>query len=267
MITTGHVLKLQLKQRLQYRETFLVSILLHPIMMVVHTLLFKGIYEYNQENTMAGYSLKQMIWYFGAIHFFYYLVWNGTDKSLTEKVLYGGMETQLIKPFSTMYWEFTQLISQKLLSFFLEFIPVFGIYMAICFPEFMSFTGFIQYLVLTAFAFVQFFLLSYMFGVLAFVWHNVSAFNALKFILVNVLAGASMPVAFFPGWLQKIIMALPFHYLFHTPVQYLLGKTEGSSWPVFFQDVLIHGAWLAALFMITQLIHKKTMRHYLSVGG
>lgn len=261
------VLKHQLKQRMQYRESFLISILLHPVMMAVHTLFFKGIYAYNGQHVLLGYSLNQMIWYFGAIYFFYYLVWNGTDKSMSDKVLYSGMETQLVRPFSMMFWEFSQLLSQKMLSVVFEFLPVLGIYFIICTPGFMTVDGFFQYLILTGLSFLQFFFLSYLFGLLSFVWQNISAFQTIKFIIVNVFAGASLPIAFFPMAVQKVILMLPFHYLFHTPVQYLLGKMGNNSWSLFLTDAAIQSGWILLFYLMSQWLYRRTMKHYLSAGG
>src|SRR3954467_7826477 len=89
-----------LKLRLQYRETFLFSLVLHPLVMLLILAMFKGVYA-NQERVL-GYSQSQMVWYFGSSQFFYYLVWNIVDKNIAQKVMFGGMERELVRPYSLL---------------------------------------------------------------------------------------------------------------------------------------------------------------------
>lgn len=262
-----HVFSHHLRQVLQYRGALLLSLFLHPLIMVFHTLMFKGIYEYNHQQTLLGYTLPQMIWYFGSIHFFYYLVWNNIDKSINEKVLYGGFEVQLLKPFSIMAWEFSQLASQKILSVIIEFVPVYLIYYFICFPDFMSVTGLCQYLILSVLALIQFFLMGFTMGVLSFKLNNLTFLNSIKFIIVNIFAGAAFPIEFFPEILKKIILVLPFHYLYYTPVQFLLGRVNIGVWKVFAECVMLQMLWILAFFIIARSVLNRTMKSYMSVGG
>jgi ABC-2 type transport system permease protein len=257
--------KHHLKLRLQYRETFLFSLLLHPLVMLLILAMFRGIYA--KSDLVLGYSQSQMVWYFGASQFFYYLVWNVVDKNIAQKVMFGGMDQQLTRPYSLMTWEFVQLVAHKLLSLVFEFLPVFLAYWLILRPDFLSLAGLGEYLLLTALALVEFFLLSFLFGLLSFLWHDISATNALKFITVNVLAGVALPIAFFPHGLQRLILALPFHYLFHTPVEYLLGRADVHAWPRFAEVCAAQCAWIALLFALCAFGSRRTIRHFLSAGG
>lgn len=261
------IAKHHIKVRLEYRGSFLFSLFLHPLVMLLTMLMFKGIYRHHELRSLFGYSLGQIVWYFGAAQFFYYLVWNMVDKNISEKVLYGRMEEQLLRPYSLLAWEFVQLTSQKLLAVLFEFIPVFLIYLLIWYPDFLTLSGLAQYLALTALAFVQFFLMSFLLGLLAFLWHDVSSANVLKFIVVNLLAGVSLPIAFFPGSLQTWILALPFHYLFHTPVAHLLGTVNVDRWSDFAGTVLGQLTWILLLFLLAELGCRRALARFLSVGG
>lgn len=257
--------KHHLKLRLQYRETFLFSLVLHPLVMLLISAMFAGVYQ--KQERVLGYSQSQMVWYFGSSQFFYYLVWNIVDKNIAHKVMFGGMDRELVRPYSLISWELVQLLAQKLLALAFEFIPVFLAYWLILRPDFLSGAGLAQYLILTALALLQFFLLSFLFGLLAFVWQDVSAAQALKFIVVNVLAGVALPIAFFPERMQRVLYALPFQYLFHVPVQHLLGRADVTRWDYFAMECLWHCAWLAALFVLTEAASRRTVRHFLSAGG
>jgi len=257
--------KHHLKLRLQYRETFLFSLVLHPLVMLLILAMFKGVYA--KQQTVLGYSQSQMVWYFGSSQFFYYLVWNIVDKNIAQKVMFGGMDRELVRPYSLLSWELVQLLAHKLLALVFEFIPVFLAYWLILRPDFLTGAGLAQYLILTALALLQFFLLSFLFGILAFIWQDVSAAHALKFIVVNVLAGVALPIAFFPQAVQRVLYALPFQYLFHVPVQHLLGRVDVARWDAFAVTCAWHSAWLVALFILTEAASRRTVRHFLSAGG
>lgn len=256
-----------LKIRLEYRQTFLFSLVLHPLVMLLISFMFRGIYAHHDQQRLLGYTLAQMVWYFGASQFFYYLVWNIVDKNISERVLYGGMDQQLTRPYSMLTWEFAQLVSHKLLSFALEFVPVFLLYTLVWTPDFLSVAGVTQYLIATALASVQFFLMSFILGALAFVFQDVSSANAIKFIIVNVFAGVALPIAFFPNGLEQLILNLPFHYLFHTPVSYLLGTAREPGWQAFCGVMLGQCFWLLVLLLAAELVHRRTLRHFVSAGG
>ena len=257
--------KHHLKLRLQYRETFLFSLLLHPLVMLLIFEMFKGVYA--KQELLLGYSQSQMVWYFGSSQFFYYLVWNIVDKNIAQKVMFGGMDRELVRPYSLLSWELVQLLAHKLLALVFEFLPVFLAYWLILRPDFLSAAGLLQYLILTALALLQFFLLGFLFGILAFLWQDVSAAQVLKFIIVNVFAGVALPIAFFPEGIQRVLYALPFQYLFHVPVQHLLGRVDVTRWDRFAVTCLWHCAWLVLLLISTTAASRRTIRHFLSAGG
>ena len=259
--------KHHLKQRLEYRGTFLFSLALHPLVMGLVLLMFRNVYGQRAESTLLGYSLGQMVWYFGAGQFFYYLVWNIVDQNMSERVLYGSMDQLLVRPYSLFTWELVQLGAHKLLALLFEFLPVFVLYALILRPEFLTPLGLLRYGLLTLLATLQFFAMSFALGVLSLSWQNVSAFAVLKAVAVNLLAGVAMPVAFYPPQLQSLVLALPFHYLFHTPVSYLLGMSSDASWLTFARVVIAQLAWIAGFTLLALLTYRRTLRRFLSVGG
>jgi len=257
--------KHHLKLRLEYRETFLLSLALHPLVMLLILSLFDRVYR--DRESVLGYSRAQMVWYFGASQFFYYLVWNIVDKNIARKVLFGGMDQELTRPYSLMTWEWVQLLAHKLLAFAFEFLPVFLLYCWILRPVFLTPAGLLQYLILTALALAQFFLLSFLFGTLSFLFHDVSSAQAVKFVIVNVLAGVAVPIAFFPSGMRRLILALPFKYLFYVPVSHLLGAVDSTRWDLFARSCAVSAAWVALLFVAASWSARQTMRRFLSAGG
>jgi len=267
LFALGELFKHHLKQRLQYRTTFWFSLLLHPLVMLLVMFMFRGVYSHRQQSNLLGYSLGQMVWYFGASQFFYYLVWNIVDKNMSERVIYGTMDQQLVRPYSLFTWELVQLGAHKLHALAFEFLPVFLLYALIWRPEFLTASGVFRYGVLTLLAALQFFAMSFALGVLAFSWQDVSAFGLIKAAVVNLFAGVALPIAFFPRALQSCALALPFHYLFHTPVSYLLGTAPDTSWAAFGSVLVRQLGWTIGFVLVGLGLYRRSVRRFVSAGG
>jgi ABC-2 type transport system permease protein len=253
--------------RLAYRNTLLFSTVLHPLVMLVTLLMLEGIYVHHGQPTLLGYSLPQMVWYFGAAQFFYQLVWNSVEKDIGERVLLGRLDQDLVRPFSLLAWELLNVGTQKVLCFVFEFVPVILVYTLICFPDFMTLAGLAQYLVLTAFGCLQFFLMSFVLASLTFVWQDASSLSAIKLLAVNLLSGVALPLAFFPERMQRFILCLPLHFLFHTPVAHLLGQADVENWAAFLMLLGQESIWSAFLLFLAWATYRRMIVRLSSAGG
>jgi ABC-2 type transport system permease protein len=253
--------------RLSYRNTLLFSTVLHPLVMLVTLLMLEGVYAHHGQPTLLGYSLPQMVWYFGAAQFFYQLVWNTVEKDVGERVLLGRLDQDLVRPFSLLAWELLNLSAQKVLCFVFEFVPVVGVYTLICFPDFMTLAGFFQYLVLTALGCLQFFLMSFVLASLTFVWQDASSLSAIKLLAVNLLSGVALPLSFFPEPVQKVVLSLPLQYLFHTPVAHLLGQADVAGWSAFMLLLGHESIWSSLLLVLAWASYRRMITRLASAGG
>lgn len=81
-------------------------------------------------------------------------------------------------------------------------------------------------------------------GMLTFWLERVWGLAFMVSFLTSFLSGFTIPLWIFPDWLATVALALPFHFLFHTPVQALLiglGPVE------FFLTLAQELLWIAVL--------------------
>jgi viologen exporter family transport system permease protein len=235
-------------------------------MLILFINLLTSLYARNNTSSILGYSLAQMIWYFGAVKFFFYLVVSYTDRSLSESILSGGLATKMIKPVSIILMEFSEALVARVGAFFLEFVPNFIIYSILVPPSFMTVESFIKYLILTALAFVLFFLMSFMLGLIAFKWENAEAFYEIKALVISVLSGASIPIEFFPTIFQRIIKFLPFQYMFYTPIRVFLNMPETQGIPYFINTFMMLALWIGILYVAALALWRKNSPSFSAVG-
>lgn len=255
-----------LRARLEYRRALLFSVLIHPLVMLVTLSILRGMYAQRGDGRLLGYSLTELVWYFGATQFFYQLVWNTLEKEIGERVLSGRIARDLTRPCSLFRWELLQLCAQKTLCAVFEFVPVSLVYAGVCFPDFLTGVGLARYLVLMAFAFWQFFLLSFTLASLVFVWQDPSSLAALKLLIVHLLSGAALPYAFYPSAVRGVLERLPFRFFFHTPVAHLLGRA-GAGWESFAGLLVEELLWSLALLGLARVSHGWLVRRSSVAGG
>jgi ABC-2 type transport system permease protein len=204
------VIKLYLKVMIQYRTTFMLSLIGEPVLYLINIIYFSAIYAYNGKDTVLGYSLTQMIWYFAGISLVWQCIWNSTDNNISQKILSGDLAVDLLKPFSTLKLELAYALSARILAVMLEFVPVLAIYMLLFFPGFITIFVVIKFLIVMPLSFLMFFLLNYLIGLTAFFIKNNTSLQTVKYVLITLTAGGFIPLDFFPQWVQRVTGVLPF---------------------------------------------------------
>ena len=261
------IFKINLKILVFYRWGFYISIIVHPLLLILYVSLLRSIYANDPQQIILGYTCTQMIWYFAGISFFYFLVYCNIDKEISDSIISGDMAIRLLKPLSIMKYEFSKLIASKILSLIFEFIPVCIIYVILVYPSFISFAGVFKYLVITFFAFVLYFFISFLIGITAFTSQSVNSLQGIKSLLINFAAGAFIPIEFFPVAVQNVIKILPFQYILYVPIQFLLNKPITQDWSYFFKVLLILTVWIIFFYGLCKISLKGMIKKFISVGG
>jgi ABC-2 type transport system permease protein len=261
------IFKFNLKIYFHYRWSFLISVITSPIILVLQIALFKTIYSYNNTSIIHGYTCIQMIWYFIARKFFFYLVWSYPEEEISENIVSGSMAIRLVQPLSLIKWEAAKFTALKLYGFFLEFLPGFFIYMLIAFPEFLTGISFLKYIIQLFLSSILLFLISFLLGTAAFKWQSITALQSLKIIVINFAAGLFIPLEFFPGIIQRIVKILPFQYLFYIPVRFLLNMPDSRSLYFFIKTVIIEIIWIILFYLLCKLALRNMVKYFSSVGG
>lgn len=81
--------------------------------------------------------------------------------------------------------------------------------------------------------------------------------------MVIIIAGYVMPLSFFPLWIQRLALALPFAYMVYLPVQMLTGQLSVLQ---LFQGIGMQVLWLTVLVMLYKFAWKKGIPLFTGVG-
>jgi ABC-2 type transport system permease protein len=82
--------------------------------------------------------------------------------------------------------------------------------------------------------------------------------------VVDVLAGTIVPLSLFPGWLEGLVLALPFRGIAYVPLSIYTGAIRGAE---IWINILAQLAWAGALILLTRLIWLLARRRLVVQGG
>lgn len=97
-------------------------------------------------------------------------------------------------------------------------------------------------------------------------FYTVSA-NGIRILASSVmefLAGALIPIPFFPEWVQRILYALPFASMQNTPFLIYVGHMEPVQ---ALKSIALQALWFAILLLIGRVLIRKAQKKVVMQGG
>ncbi len=83
-------------------------------------------------------------------------------------------------------------------------------------------------------------------------------------IVQNVLAGALVPLWFFPAWFASFDRLLPFQGTLNVPLSLYIGRTPVSQ---LWNDLAVQAGWIVGLALLTTLIWQRAAARVTVLGG
>jgi len=102
----------------------------------------------------------------------------------------------------------------------------------------------------------------YLLGCLAFWMEQIRGILYSVGLAMNLLTGVLIPLAFFPGWLQRVLALTPFPYFLYVPVRLL---TDLATIPRI-EDILTIGVWAIIMTTAAHLVFRCGLRQFTGHG-
>jgi ABC-2 type transport system permease protein len=256
-----------MKVYLAYPLSFLISVVLHPMLLVLNIYLFQSIYAYNGTSHIKGYDLTQMIWYYGVTNFVWILTFNFVDRRMSNYILSGELGPLLLRPFSLFRYELATAIAGRATGVLLEFIPDMIVYWLIIPPTFMTWFSFVKFLTVIILAFFLQFLINFLIGISAMITQNNNGLKRVNHAFLLLLGGTLIPLDFFPEWLRRICDALPFKYIFYEPIRVFVNHPDTAPISVWIHIMLMQLLWIAGLYVAGRIIWALLIKKVIMAGG
>jgi ABC-2 type transport system permease protein len=252
------------KEWAAYRSHALLSLLVGPAYYLAQVFIWKAVYTGRE--SLGGFSLPQMLYYFGTAALIHYLVMDFADWNLQMLVSTGRFLTFALRPIPHVFFALAQKVGHRLLGLIVEFVPVWLIFALVFRIPLVPVRPAWAFLS-TALGFLMMFLVNYSIGCMAFWMTRTDGMRALFRFFRDVLAGAFIPLSFFPRGVQAVLFFLPFQFITYVPVRVFIGSYSLAGITMGLPAIVgVQAAAVSAMALVTVAISRWGMKRYTGVG-
>ncbi len=253
------VFRLAVQDLLEYKFDFFLHTAKYAFMIIMMALVWIAV---QQEGQTTGFDTPQTVTYFFFAAILYSLS-NFHPWFVEEDIRLGNLSKFLVKPVSATMYYFSLLASNAVIETTLKlvvFIPllkILNIPLQFELPRIMLFAVFLPII------FVCSFFLITTISVLAFWITEAYALRWGASIIFRFLAGALVPLIYFPEHLQTFFFYLPFQHFIFTPIQII---TNQMSLLTGVQALSILISWTIVIIAIRSFLWRKGLHQYEGTG-
>ncbi len=212
------------KQSSTYWMNNFLSILSSIIFIAIVYYMWTAVYS--STNNFNFIALNKTITYVCVITIINQIISRNTEMEIGAKVSSGNISIDLIRPINFFVYLFFNRVGVVFFNFVFSIIPLIFTAKVIFKIDIVKD---ISTLVITITSVLLSFILVYMFeflvGLVSFWTTQVFGVSILKSSLINLLAGLTVPLTFYPESIQKILINLPFQAMYNIPASIYSGLT------------------------------------------
>ena len=259
--------KLKFITGLQYRASAVAGISTQIFFGLTYLCVYIAFYESDSSNLPMSLShLVSYLWlnqcFFSLIYMWY------KDKEILNLIKTGNIAYELCRPQNLYMMWASKLLGERLSKVILRFLPVMLFALILPSPFNLDLTITLPRLILFL---LSFGLSAILVTVLILLYHIICLFTLdekgvvnMFMVVSDILSGVTIPIPFFPSYLQKITNILPFRYVSDFPFRLYVGNISMNEG---FNGLIVQLIWIIILVIIGNILMKKALRKAIIQGG
>ena len=254
-----------LMESLTFRASAITRVIANFVYLIIIYFLWWAIYDSSPTDVVNGMTFYDTMVYlvlasamFNVLDAF--IVWE-----IGNSYQSGALVEQLVKPISYQRYLFFGTIGGNIMLFVATFLPTFVIVYLITHGSFALGINLIFFLISMVLAFVINFCVDFIVGTICLYTQSIWGVNMMKEVVVSLLSGATIPLAFFPEGIRNVVNVLPFQAIYHTPLHILTARDLKLS--DYLQGLGIQLLWVVILFGAGRLFWNRSMKNLTVNGG
>ena len=259
--------KLKFKTGLQYRAAALAGISTQIFFGIVYISVYVAFYESDSSNLPM--ELSQLVSYLWLNQCFFSLIYLWyKDKDIINLIKTGNIAYELCRPQNLYLMWSSKLLGERLSKVLLRFLPVIIFAVLLPSPFNLDLTTTLPRFIIFI---ISLGLSSILVTVLILLYHIICLFTLDEKGIVNmfmvvsdILSGLTIPIPFFPSYLQNISNILPFRYVSDFPFRLYVGNITINEG---FIGIIVQIIWIIILIVIGNLLMKKALKKAVIQGG
>ena len=188
-----------------------------------------------------------------------YTVWE-----IGRNIQSGKIVLDLLKPMryrSYLFWSYS---GSFVVQFFATFLPTFVIVAVVTHGAVPIGINLLYFAVSVVMAVMINYSIDFLVGTVCLYTESIWGINIMKQVIVLLLSGATIPLAFFPEGLRQVVRYLPFQSIYNAPLTILLHGTDAAQCAEILLTQLI---WTVVMYTLSSLFWKISLRQITVNGG
>ncbi|MCH4153981.1 MAG: ABC-2 family transporter protein [Saccharofermentans sp.] len=250
---------------MQFRLALAVQVIGNMIYLVLMYFLWKAIFDSSPVDTINGMTFEDTMIYLvlaSAILEFIemWIVWGvGRD------VQSGQIVVDLLRPVNYRTNMFFTCFGGTIVNLIATFIPTMIVVYFVAGRAYALSWNLLWFFISLILSILINYYINFFTATITFYTESVWGINVAREVVVGVLSGATIPLAFFPDAFRKVAEILPFQGICNSPLTLLLGDGMAPSEVISILGVQLF--WVVALSVVSGLFFKVSVRRITVNGG
>ena len=257
------IIELGIKRVFAYKASIVLILFSRIVSIFILQKFWLALYgdDYSQYLYMANYAIVSQI-----LGIIYHI---NSPNTLSAHIRSGAISVQLLRP-----WEYINALLFEDLGTIIGNLLSSGIVLFISSKllfdmQLPTVTNFLLFLVSAFFGFILLFLVEILVAMACFWVIEASSLLILISVVIDLLSGQFLPTWLMPGWLEKIMNALPFIWIYQKPISIYLGAGGDGSvvGTEHYRILLLQLGWIIGLYLLVLLIWRIAVNKLSVQGG
>lgn len=252
-------------ESLQFRLSTIIMVVGNFLYLIVVFFLWKAIFASAGTDVVAGMTFTDTLIYlvlatslFGMMEM--YIVWM-----MGRDIQSGKIVLDLLKPMEYRRYLFWSYSGSFVTNMVFTFLPTFVVVVIVTNGAIPLGLNLLWFVISVVMGILINYSIDFLVGTICLYTESIWGINIMKQVIVLLLSGATIPIAFFPEPLKTIVYYLPFQSIYNTPLSLLLGKDP--QWQNVLSSLGIQLIWVIVMYVITKIFWKISLKQITVNGG
>lgn len=257
--------KAGIMESLQFRLGTFVMALGNLLYLIVVYYLWKAIYASAGSDTVNGMTFSDTLIYLVLATALFNFMEMYTVWEMGRSIQSGKIVLELLKPMKYRSYLFWTYSGQFVTNFFFTFLPTFIVVALVTHGAVHMGLNLLFFVISVIIAISLNYSINFLVGTICVYTESIWGINIMKQVIVLLLSGATIPLAFFPEPFRTMTYYLPFQSIYNAPLSILLNAhPEPKELAVTLGTQL---AWCIGMLVLSKLFWKVSLRQITVNGG
>ncbi len=252
-------------EALQFRLSFIIMVIGNMAYLILIYYLWKAIYSSSGTDVVNGMTFTDTLIYLVLATALFNFMEMYTVWEVGRNIQSGKIVLDLLKPMPYRRFLFWSYSGSFVVQFFLTFLPTFIVVAVVTHGAVPLGINLLFFALSVIMAVSINYSIDFIVGTICLYTESIWGINIMKQVIVLLLSGATIPLAFFPDALRSIMYYLPFQAVYNAPLTVLL---NGDPQPEELMNIMgTQLLWCIAMMVISKLFWRKSIKQVTVNGG